>query len=100
MTTTTKPRKKQNVRVALTLTPELNEPIQKLAKLTNQPKTAVITDFLMDFIPQLNFVIEAIEHAKAGNKELMAEAVERTLLKANVVLTQAELELHEIKTRK
>lgn len=61
--------KQRKTRVALTLPDSINEPLMVLSKLTNQPKTAIITELLTDIVPMLNEAIKAIKQAKEGQKD-------------------------------
>lgn len=80
-------------RVALCLPSHIDEPITKLSKITNSPKTAIITDILENVAPQMNLVIEAIESAKENQQAAAMGVLDEFMARAALQLAQAELEL-------
>ena len=55
-------------RIALSVPPEMDEVLERLAVLTNQPKTKLILEMLEEYAPILEQTLNALEQIKA-NKE-------------------------------
>lgn len=51
----------QKPRIALTVDDDLNDLLERLSKLTKQPKTRIITDMLKDAQPHLQELANALE---------------------------------------
>ncbi|MDW5470028.1 hypothetical protein R7J45_20570, partial [Acinetobacter baumannii] len=52
----------------LSVPPEMDEVLERLAALTNQPKTKLILEMLEEYVPVLEQAINALEQIQA-NKE-------------------------------
>ena len=55
-------------RIALSVPPKMDEVLDRLAVLTNQPKTKLILEMLEEYAPILEQTLNALEQIKA-NKE-------------------------------
>jgi len=55
-------------RIALSVPPEMDEILERLATLTNQPKTRLILEMLEEYTPVLEQTLNALEQIQA-NKE-------------------------------
>ena len=55
-------------RIALSVPPKMDEVLERLAVLTNQPKTKLILEMLEEYAPILEQTLNALEQIKA-NKE-------------------------------
>ena len=86
-------------RLSLALNADIDDAITKLAKLTGQPKTAVITELLNDSVPVLLQVIKAIEEAKQGQMEMAINTTAKFLTEATLQLNQTHMDLGEMKGR-
>lgn len=84
-------------RLSLALSAETDDAITKLAKLTGQPKTAVITELLNDSVPVLLQVIKAIEEAKQGQMQMAINTTAKFLTDATLQINQSHLDLGEMK---
>lgn len=89
--------KRKSKRVALTLSPEIDDVITGISKATNTPKTAIITELLRDTLPAFQQVLDAIEEAKRGQQELAVQMMTEFLGKASLSLNQAHLDLGEMR---
>lgn len=87
----------KNKRVALTLTPDVDDVLTELSDLLGQPKTALITEILVDSLPTFKGVILAIKQTKQGQKELAIETAAKFLQEASTSLNQSHLDLGELK---
>ena len=47
-------------RIALSVPPEMDEILERLAFLTNQPKTKIILEMLEEYVPVLDQAINAL----------------------------------------
>lgn len=90
-TTTRQPR------IAITVRGELDETLNKLSKLMNTPKTAIISDILNDTLPALKKVVEAIEEVKQGQEAVALKTVEGFLVDTAAGLNQQSIEFEELK---
>ncbi len=87
----------QKRRVALTLDSELDSVISILAKLTNTPKTAVITELLIESLPVMKTVIGALEAAKEGKQQAAIDTMANFLHEASGIVNQAHIDFGEMK---
>ncbi|WP_064534879.1 hypothetical protein, partial [Acinetobacter baumannii] len=55
-------------RIALSVPPEMDEVLERLAVLTNQPKTELVWEVLEEYVPVLEQTINALEQIQE-NKE-------------------------------
>ena len=86
-------------RVALTLTPLVDEVLTELSDLTGQPKTGIITEILTDSLPIFIQVIKAIKEAKEGQLEQAIQTTSKFIGDAQGIVSQAHLDLGELKGR-
>lgn len=86
-------------RVALTLQPHIDEPLTRLSKLLNIPKTAIITDLLTETSPMIVQMLQAIDQYKEGQKQLATETLEEFMARAKLTMSQSELELVQLKRK-
>lgn len=84
-------------RVALALPEHIDQVLTKLSALTGQPKTAIITEILIDVAPILEQVIKAIEEAKDGQMQVAINTMTKFLTDASLKLNQSHLDLGEVK---
>lgn len=84
-------------RIGLTLNDDLDGVISKLAKLTNSPKTAVITELLMEALPVMQLAVDSLEVAQQGKKQAALETMAGFLQDASGLLNQAHIDFGEIK---
>lgn len=90
---------KRNVRVALTLPPDIDEALTRLSTLQTMPKTAFITDILRDMLPVILQTIEAIEEVKQGQKKLALERMANLLADGSNDLNQAHIDFGGLKEK-
>ena len=87
-------------RIALSVPPEMDEILERLAFLTNQPKTKIILEMLEEYVPVLDQAINALEQIKA-NKENAASIAQQfasdMLLEGNQKLGQIATEVKNLK---
>ena len=87
-------------RIALRVPPEMDEILERLAFLTNQPKTKIILEMLEEYVPVLDQAINALEQIKA-NKENAASIAKQfasdMLLEGNQKLGQIATEVKNLK---
>lgn len=84
-------------RIALCVPPDIDAVITRLSKLTNTPKTAIVTDLLINTVPVMVGVIEAIEQTKLGQQELAINALAQFLGDAQSKVNQMHFDLGEWK---
>ena len=84
-------------RIGLTLSDELDGVITTLAKLTNSPKTAVITELLMEALPVMETVILALQEAKEGKQQAAIDTMANFLKDASGIVNQAHIEFGQMK---
>ena len=89
----------QNKRVALSLPPDLDEALTRLSLILNQPKTAIITELLVDSLPVIIDTIKAIEQVKEGQEKLAIETMGKFLGEASGLVNQAHIELGGLKAK-
>jgi predicted DNA-binding protein len=77
-------------RVALAVPDEIDEVLTKVSRLTGTPKTAVIVELLESSVPLLLQTIQAIELARAGNKDSAMNLMAGMLKDAGFSLDQAQ----------
>lgn len=90
---------KRNVRVALTLPPDIDEALTRLSTLQTMPKTAFITDILRDMLPVMLQTIEAIEEVKQGQKKLALDRMANLLADGSNDLNQAHIDFGGLKEK-
>lgn len=90
-------KKPQNVRIALTVPPEIDAKLKRLSELIGQPKTTIITGFLAELVPNVDILIDSIEKARHGQREVAIQTMADFVQKASLDLNQARLELDEMK---
>jgi predicted DNA-binding protein len=87
-------------RIALSVPPEMDEVLERLAALTNQPKTKLILEMLEEYVPVLEQAINALEQIQA-NKENASNIVKQfaseMLLDGNQKLGQIASEVKNLK---
>ena len=91
--------KERKTRVALTLPDSINEPLTVLSKLTNQPKTAIITELLADIVPMLTQAINAIKQVKEGQKDAVLNTMAEFVGNAAAVYDQAQIDFNLAKEK-
>lgn len=87
----------QKHRVALTLNDELDSVLTTLSKLTSSPKTAIITELLMESLPVFHTVINAIEAARLGQQQAVVDSLAGFLQDASGIVNQAHIDFGEMK---
>ncbi len=90
-------KKPRNRRIALAVPEEAAAVLQRLSKATNTPMTTIITNLLMETLPSIVQVLDAIQQAKQGQQELAVKTLGDFLEKATTDLGQARLDLDELK---
>ena len=87
-------------RIALSVSPEMDEVLERLALLTNQPKTKLILEMLEEYVPVLEQTINALEQIQE-NKENAASIAKQfaseILLDGNQKLGQIAAEVKNLK---
>jgi len=89
----------KNKRVALTLSPEVDDVLTELSGLLGQPKTALITEILVDALPTFRGITQAIKQAKDGQKEQALETASKFLQDASQSLNQAHMDFGGMKVK-
>ena len=84
-------------RVALALPEDVDLALSKMSVLTGQPKTAIITELLIDALPIIQQVIKAIDEAKTGQLEAAVQTTAKFLAETSLSLNQTHLDLGELK---
>ena len=90
---------KQNPRVALTVPPDLNDTLQRLADLQGVPKTKLIIEMLQEYKPVLDKVIDALERIEADKMngvEIAKEFGSNMLLDAHEQLGKVASEVKKL----
>lgn len=90
---------KQNPRVALTVPPDLNDTLQRLADLQGVPKTKLIIEMLQEYKPVLEKVIDALERIEAdkmNGAEIAKEFGSNMLLDAHEQLGKVASEVKKL----
>ena len=62
-------------RIALSVPPKMDDILERLSDLTNQPKSKLIVEMLEEYAPILEQTLNALEQIKA-NKERIAKGLE------------------------
>jgi predicted DNA-binding protein len=87
-------------RIALSVPPEMDEILERLAALTNQPKTKLILEMLEEYTPVLEQTLNALEQIHA-NKENAASIAKQfasdLLLDGNQKLGEMAAEVKKLK---
>jgi predicted DNA-binding protein len=89
-----KPRK---VRIALTLPAEADSVLSEISKLTNTPKTTIVTQLVVESMPAFQSVLEAVKEAQEGRKQAAYDAMLGFVAKAHTDLNQIDLDLDQFK---
>lgn len=89
----------KNKRVALTLPPEIDSVLTELSSLSNQPKTAIITEILTDSLPIFSTVIDALKAVKEGQNQIAIDAAAKFLQDASNSINQAHIDFGGIKAK-
>jgi hypothetical protein len=89
-----KPRK---VRIALTLPAEADSVLSEISKLTNTPKTTIVTQLVVESMPAFQSVLEAVKQAHEGRKQAAYDAMLGFVAKAHTDLNQIDLDLGQFK---
>jgi hypothetical protein len=84
-------------RIGLTLSDELDGVITTLSKLTNSPKTAVITELLMESLPVMRMVISSLESVKQDKQQAAIDTMGKFLQDASGLVNQAHIDFGEVK---
>ncbi len=84
-------------RIALSLPPESDAVITKLSKLVNTPKTAIITELVVQALPHIELAIKAIEESKKNQVEQAIQTVAGFLQEASMQVNQAHIEFGQLK---
>lgn len=92
-----KQKKLPTKRVALTLPGELDQVLTRLSKLTKQPKTAIITEILLEAYPHFVQVAEVLTQIKEGQREIAVNALGSLLGSVSNDLNSAHVTLGEMK---
>jgi predicted DNA-binding protein len=82
-------------RIALSVPPEMDEILERLAALTNQPKTKLILEMLEEYTPVLEQTLNALEqiHAASIAKQFASDL----LLDGNQKLGEMAAEVKKLK---
>lgn len=91
-------------RVALALPPEVDDVLTRLSRALGTPKTAIITELVVESLPVFRLVLGTVEKAQ-GYKQEAAYSALGTILEgskeglADIAskIAQAELDLEELK---
>ena len=87
-------------RIALSVPPKMDEVLERLAVLTNQPKTKLILEMLEEYVPVLEQTINALEQIQE-NKENAASIAKQfaseILLDGNQKLGHIAAEVKNLK---
>ena len=89
----------QNKRVALTLPAEVDAILSELSVLMSTPKTALITEILVDSLPTFQMVLTAVRQSKEGQKQLAVQTAEKFLQDVSFTLNQTHMDLGVLKER-
>lgn len=65
----------QKPRIALTLPPELAKVVAEMSEALEKPAATVITNLLVELIPQLEGITKMAKAAKTGNKAAVKRAL-------------------------
>lgn len=87
----------KKIRIALSLPDDVDAVLKRLSKATNTPKTAIITELLLDTLPVFQEVLKAIEEVKQGQKEAAIQTMSDFLDKASGLLNQTSIDFEETK---
>lgn len=92
-----KPQKK---RIALTVPDDLDQVISQISELTSMPKTAVILDLVQSAMPMMLQTVQALQQAKAGNKESAMDVMAGLLKDAGFQLDEVQHDFFQLKKSK
>lgn len=84
--------RRTGVRVNLTLPPEVDRVLQRLADAAGTGKASFVREWLVGMVPQLVATAEALEAARAGQADALS-LMAKGLRSATKQAEQAELEL-------
>jgi len=100
MTAPPKPQKyddrRTGVRVNLTLPPEVDRVLQRLADAAGTGKASFVREWLIGMTPQLQGMAEALEAARAGQVDSLT-MISKTLRSSVEHAEQAQLELGKVR---
>ncbi len=92
----TKKLDEPSVRLSLSVPAKANKVLSRLSELTSTPKSQIIVELIVDALPVFVQVLEAVEQAKQGQKELAVQTMAGFLEKATVSLNQAQMEFGDL----
>lgn len=81
----------QKPRIALTVPYELNEILERMSDLTNQPKSKIVVDLLMDILPVIDEMCSSLQHAKDMKDTLPALAKLTALANEKTSIMNSEM---------
>lgn len=91
-----KTREKQH-RIALTVPKEIDADLTELSKLLKVPKTAIITEMLMNGQPYFKQALQVFKDIKSGQAQVAVDAIQSLLGGMSNSVNQAHIELGEMK---
>ncbi len=86
----------KRTRLALSLKPEMNEVITKLAKLNGMTKTSIIHAMLTDLLPALKMLVKTLEKAKTSEPDDALKTLKSLMTDAGEVFNEAQMSLIEL----
>jgi predicted DNA-binding protein len=89
--------KSRKIRVALSLPDEADSVLSEISKLTNTPKTTIVTQLVVESMPAFQSVLEAVKEAQEGRKQAAYDAMLGFVAKAHTDLNQIDLDLDQFK---
>jgi len=84
----------QKPRIAVTLDPQVDATLDRLAEAMGKPKATFVADLLLEMVPQFDGLAKIAKAAKAGNKVAAKRALRHLMGDAfaeAVALTQPDL---------
>lgn len=84
----------QKPRIAVTLDPKADRALDNLAEAMGKPKATIVSELLLEMVPQLEGLAKISRAAKAGNKAAAKRALRHLMGDAfaeAVALTQPDL---------
>ncbi len=83
----------KRTRVGLSLKPELNDAITRLAQLNGITKTAIITAMLTDMLPHLKILVHTLEKANSSKPKDAFKTLSTLMESAEEAFNEAQLSL-------
>jgi hypothetical protein len=89
--------KSKKIRIALSLPDDVDSVLSEISKLTNTPKTTIVTQLVVESMPAFQSVLDAVKQALEGRKQAAYDSMLGFVAKAHTDLNQIDLDLDQFK---